>query len=33
MNLVVGIKVITGIGSISLLMIGVFVGKDATRKE
>ena len=30
MNLTVGIKVITGIGSISLLMIGVFSGKDAS---
>ena len=29
MNLTVGVKVITGIGSISLLMIGVFAGKDA----
>ena len=30
MNLTVGIKVITGIGSISLLMIGVFSGKDVS---
>lgn len=33
MNVTVGVKVITGIGSIALLMIGVFVGKDATGRE
>ena len=32
MNLTVGVKVITGIGSISLLMIGVFAGGDADKE-
>ena len=32
MNLTVGIKVITGIGSISLLMIGVFADADADKE-
>jgi hypothetical protein len=33
MNVVVGIKVITGIGSLSLLMLGVLDGRDVDHKE
>lgn len=33
MNLTVGVKVVTGIGSIALLMLGVFMGRDAGGEE
>jgi multicomponent Na+:H+ antiporter subunit B len=33
MNVVVGLKVITGIGSLSLLMLGVLDGRDVDHKE
>lgn len=33
MNVTVGLKVITGIGSITLLMIGVLAGKDVDNQE
>lgn len=33
MNVTVGVKVITGIGSISLLMISLFAGRDIDSKE
>lgn len=33
MNVTVGVKVMTGIGSIALLMTGVFAGRDAAHEE